>query len=181
MMKRTSSVWRVCTSGLSYAARRHQSTAATVAPKPVILPTPVQTSTSEDAEETAHTDHINMSGKLSNPTREVVGPQHALSHNVRNLPMSPSVRINEIQQDMVEQGRKVYRMGFGQSPFPVHPLMINSLKEHASDSAYCDTQGLWELRDAVAKMHVIEVPVREGITADNVMIGPGSKGIFLCL
>ena len=67
---------------------------------------------------------INLDGKYYTHSLDNPGPPLLLSHNIRSLPMSPSVRINEIQQELVQQGRKVYRMGFGQSPFPVQTNLI---------------------------------------------------------
>ena len=52
---------------------------------------------------------------------------------------------------LIADGRKVFKLGLGQSPFPVPPLVVQSLREHAAEKEYQPVRGLYELRRAVAK------------------------------
>ena len=38
---------------------------------------------------------------------------------VKNLKPSSTLRINEISKDLENKGKKIFRFGFGQSPFQV--------------------------------------------------------------
>ena len=80
---------------------------------------------------------------------------------------------------MEKEGRKIYRMGFGQSPFPVPEVVVDSLKQNAHRKEYLPVQGLSELRTAVAKFH----QKVDGLNfkSENIMIGPGSKDLMFLL
>jgi aspartate aminotransferase len=73
----------------------------------------------------------------------------------------------------------VYRLGLGQSPFPVPNPVVESLRQHAAEKDYLPAKGLYELRQAVAEFH----RRRDGVeaTAANVMVGPGSKELMFLL
>lgn len=95
---------------------------------------------------------------------------------------SPTVKSNEVSNQMIAEGRKVYKFGLGQSPFPVYPPVVEALIQHAAEKDYLPVQGLLSLREAVAKHFQVLTGV--DATADQVMIGPGSKellfGVQLC-
>ena len=46
-------------------------------------------------------------------------PSVNLNLNVRGLPQSATLRINEISARLRAEGKHIYRLGLGQSPFPV--------------------------------------------------------------
>ena len=46
-------------------------------------------------------------------------PDINLNLNVRGIPLSATLAINEKSSELIRQGRKVYKLGLGQSPFPV--------------------------------------------------------------
>jgi len=93
--------------------------------------------------------------------------------------MSATLAINERAKAMLKEGRQVYDFGLGQSPFPVPEAVVRRLQEHAHEKAYLPVRGLGTLRDAVAEYH----HVRHGIesSADDVLIGPGSKELMFIL
>jgi aspartate aminotransferase len=80
---------------------------------------------------------------------------------------------------MLAEGREVYKMGLGQSPFPGAPPVVEALREHAAEKDYLPVKGLWRLRQAVAAYHAR----REGIerSGNDVLIGPGSKELMFLL
>ena len=70
---------------------------------------------------------------------------------IKNLTLSSTLRINEISKDLESQGKKVFKFGFGQSPFAVPKNVVAELKNNAYQNNYLSPQGLPELRQAIAK------------------------------
>ena len=99
-----------------------------------------------------------------------------LDARVRSLRTSPTLAINELSKRLQSEGRTIYKLGLGQSPFPVPSSVVLALKAHAEENDYLPVRGLPELRGAVAAHH----QARHGldITADDIMIGPGSKELI---
>ena len=107
-------------------------------------------------------------------------PRHAsLNLNVRGLPQSATLAINERCKRLQRDGRHIYTLGLGQSPFPVPTPVVNALKVYAREKAYLPVEGLRELRGAVAAFHreMDHVDAR----AEGVLIGPGSKELMFLL
>ena len=65
-----------------------------------------------------------------------------LSAIVRTLQPSATLAINEYTSRLAAQGREVFRMGFGQSPFPVPQHVVGALQRHAHEKAYLPVLGL---------------------------------------
>lgn len=102
-----------------------------------------------------------------------------LNTNLKSVKPSATLLINERSKQLLATGKKVYRLGFGQSPFPVPDSVVESLKTHAAEKDYLPVRGLPALREAVAQFNQRTL----GISCDatQVMIGPGSKElIFSC-
>ena len=70
---------------------------------------------------------------------------------VKNLKPSSTLLINETSRKLEEQGKKIYKFGFGQSPFKVPKDVVEELKNNSHQNKYLQMQGLLELRNAVAK------------------------------
>ncbi len=106
-------------------------------------------------------------------------PDIHLNLNVRGLPPSSTVAINERCNELRAAGRDVIKLGLGQSPFPVPEPVVESLRQHAHEKDYLPVRGLRALRDAVAHFHLR----RDGVqrTGDDVLIGPGSKELMFLL
>ena len=47
---------------------------------------------------------------------------------VKNLKPSSTLKINEISRKLEEKGNKIFKFGFGQSPFEVPDDIVNELK-----------------------------------------------------
>lgn len=103
----------------------------------------------------------------------------SLNLNIRGLGYSATLAIREQCDGLREEGRTVYDLGLGQSPFPVPSSVVDALKLHASEKAYLNVRGLRELREAVAKFH----RDHDGIVAnaDCILVGPGSKELLFLL
>lgn len=103
----------------------------------------------------------------------------SLNMNVRGLGQSATIAINEKSKYLKEKGRHIYRLGLGQSPFPVPLPIVDALKQNAHQKDYLPAEGLWQLRQAVAEFH----RRKDGVDADPdcVIIGPGSKELMFIL
>jgi len=105
--------------------------------------------------------------------------QNMLYERFRNTEPSSTLRINEISNKLLDEGKNVYKFGLGQSPFPVPEILIETLKKNAHQKDYLNVSGLLKLRDVVAKYH--SKKNLYNYSKDNVIIGPGSKElIFQC-
>ena len=102
-----------------------------------------------------------------------------LKNLVKNLKPSSTLVINETSRKLEEQGKKIFKFGFGQSPFKVPQDVVEELKNNAHQNKYLPIQGLLELRDVVAK----HTSNKKNYTykSENVIIGPGSKELMFLL
>jgi aspartate aminotransferase len=103
----------------------------------------------------------------------------SLNLNVRGMPLSATLLINEISNKLIKEGRKVYNFGLGQSPFPVPQMVVDELKANAHQKDYLPVKGLSQLRAAVADYHSRRHDIRRN--AKDVLIGPGSKELMFLL
>jgi len=103
----------------------------------------------------------------------------SLNLDIRGLNQSATIAINDISRELKDEGKDVYRLGLGQSPFPVPQPVVDALKLHAHEKDYLPAKGLPALRAAVAEFH----RHRDGVEAreEGVMIGPGSKELMFLL
>ena len=102
-----------------------------------------------------------------------------LNPNVSSLKPSATLAINEKSVGLVREGRKIYRLGFGQSPFPAPKLVVDALRENAAEKDYLPVKGLPVLREAVADFHRRKHDVSS--TREDILIGPGSKELMFQL
>ena len=102
-----------------------------------------------------------------------------LKNLVKDLKPSSTLLINETSRKLEEQGKKIYKFGFGQSPFKVPEDVVNELKDNAHQNKYLPMQGLSELRDVVAKY--TSKRKNYDYKSENVIIGPGSKELMFLL
>ncbi len=103
----------------------------------------------------------------------------SMNLNVAGLPLSATLDINEKSNKMLKEGKKVYKFGLGQTPFPVPDSVVEALRENAYKKDYLPVKGLYELRDAVAKYY--KKTQKLNYDADNILIGPGSKELMFIL
>jgi aspartate aminotransferase len=105
--------------------------------------------------------------------------RRTLHANVQGFGQSPTLSINERSAQLIRDGRRVYRLGFGQSPFPIPERVVEALREHAHEKDYLPVCGLPALREAVAAHHAR----RHGLacSAEDVLIAPGSKELMFLL
>jgi len=92
------------------------------------------------------------------------------------LKPSATLAINEESNRLKKIGKKVYKFGFGQSPFPIPENIVLELKNNATKNKYLPMQGLEELRIAIATYLNNH---NYNFKSDDVVIGPGSKELML--
>ncbi len=98
---------------------------------------------------------------------------------VKNLKPSSTLAINETSRQMEDEGKKIFKFGFGQSPFKVPEDIVDELKNNAYQNKYLPMQGLYQLREAVAKY--TSKKKNHEYKLGNVIIGPGSKELMFLL
>ncbi|MEZ4917698.1 MAG: aminotransferase class I/II-fold pyridoxal phosphate-dependent enzyme [Saprospiraceae bacterium] len=101
------------------------------------------------------------------------------NQNLFGLSTSATLAINERSRALMDAGKKVYRFGFGQSPFPVPNSVVESLREHAHEKDYLPVQGLPALREALASFINSHTGTR--FKSSQFLIGPGSKELMFLL
>jgi aspartate/methionine/tyrosine aminotransferase len=101
------------------------------------------------------------------------GDNMRLSLVTENLKPSATLAMNELISEKQQRGEQVYHMGFGQSPFPVHPLIRKALCDNAGERSYLPTQGIRALRNQVSEFY--SKMFRLEYSSEQIIIGPGSK------
>jgi aspartate aminotransferase len=94
----------------------------------------------------------------------------------RQITPSSTLLLNEQSAAIEKNGKQVFRFGFGQSPFPISPVLKQALIENADRKEYTQVQGLEALRKQVAQYH--SAFEKRPIGADQVFIAPGSKALL---
>lgn len=102
-----------------------------------------------------------------------------LSPSAQRFEESPTLAINERVRRLTAEGRTVYQMGFGESRFPVHPKILDALREHATARSYTPVAGFPELRAAIAEFYRREF--RLEAAPKQIIVGPGSKSLLFAL
>ena len=98
---------------------------------------------------------------------------------VKKLKPSSTLRINEISKKLESDGKKIYKFGFGQSPFKVPDDVVNELKNNAYQNQYLPMQGLSELRSVISKYESNKN--NQNYKVENIIIGPGTKELMFLL
>ena len=104
---------------------------------------------------------------------------NSVNLNLRSLRASATVAINEHCNELLAEGRSVYKLGLGQSPYPVPAPVVKALQDNAFQKDYLPVKGLRPLRDAVARYHATRESV--DLAGDGVIVGPGSKELMFLL
>ena len=99
--------------------------------------------------------------------------------SILKLKQSSTLVINEKCKKLINQGKKVYQFGFGQSPFPVPETIVTALKNNAHRKEYLPIQGLGKLRKSISKD--LEKKIGINYPKENIVITPGSKEAMLLL
>jgi len=109
----------------------------------------------------------------------MASPKIPIKASVKSLEPSATLVINEKSKTLLADGKKVYKLGFGQSPFPIPKQVVEALQYAAHKKDYLPVRGLQLLREEVAKYYQKKLQIH--CEAADVMIGPGSKELILIL
>ena len=102
-----------------------------------------------------------------------------LKNIIKKLQPSSTLKINEISRQLENNGKKIFKFGFGQSPFQVPKDIVNELKNNAYQNKYLPMQGLEKLRETIA--NYTSIKKNYAYKSDNIIIGPGSKELMFLL
>ena len=98
---------------------------------------------------------------------------------IAGLPLSPTLGANQSALARAGSGQPLLHMGFGQSPFPVHPQLAEALAAAATRNTYDDVAGLAELRARAKAYFCARLGLDE--KAYECVVAPGSKLILYAL
>ena len=99
-----------------------------------------------------------------------------INKHISQLKPSATLAINQSVKKLREAGETVFHFGFGQSPFPVHPSIVNALKDNSKQSHYLSTIGLEDLRIQIASF--LKKHQHINSNWEHIFIGPGSKELL---
>ena len=99
-----------------------------------------------------------------------------IKDQIAQLKPSATLAINEESNRLKKSGKKVYKFGFGQSPFPVPESVVSALKNNADKHTYLPMQGLEELRSTVA--NYLNKTNESDFKKEDIIIGPGTKELM---
>ncbi|MEC9491193.1 pyridoxal phosphate-dependent aminotransferase [Flexistipes sp.] len=106
-------------------------------------------------------------------------PDVNLNLNVRGLPLSATLFINELSNKLKREGRPIYKLGLGQSPFPVPQPVVDELITNAYQKDYLPVLGLYSLREAVVDYYRRSQNLE--YSSENILVGPGSKELMFII
>src|SRR6266699_6420606 len=123
-----------------------------------------------------------MSTIHSNEGYQELSPLHTplqLVPGAQALATSATLAMNEAVAKRRAAGRETIHLGFGEAPFPLHPLLATALAEAAAHTSYAPVLGIPALRQAIAAY----LDRKRGLTfsADHIAVGPGSKPLLYAL
>ena len=99
-----------------------------------------------------------------------------IKDQINKLKPSATLAINEKSNKLIRSGKKVYKFGFGQSPFPIPDSIISALKNAADKNKYLPMQGLEVLRSVIADH--LNKNNNNQFESDDIIIGPGTKELM---
>ena len=99
-----------------------------------------------------------------------------IKDQISKLRPSATLAINEESNKLKKEGKKIFRFGFGQSPFPVPDSIILALKNAANKNTYLPMQGLEDLRSAIA--NDLNKNNNNQFESDDIVVGPGTKELI---
>src|SRR3989344_7108253 len=102
-----------------------------------------------------------------------------INPQLQGMGVSPTFALNQKCAELQKQGKAVYNLGLGESPFPIPKEVVRSLAQNAAQNRDLPVKGLQALREAVADFHRKKDLL--SVQADDVVIGPGTKELLFLL
>ena len=101
-----------------------------------------------------------------------------IKDQIKKLKPSATLAINEESNKLIKSGKKVYKFGFGQSPFPIPENIVSALKKNANKHIYLPIQGLEELRSTIANYLNKN---NNNFNKEDIIVGPGTKELMFLM
>jgi len=102
-----------------------------------------------------------------------------IKEKIQKLKPSATVALNEKSKKLISEGKKIYKFGFGQSPFPVPKEIQKELSINTHQKDYLPMQGLPELRQAISSY--LNKRNKFKFDFEDIIVGPGSKELMFIL
>ncbi len=102
-----------------------------------------------------------------------------IKNKIGGLDLSATLKINEISKKLEQEGKQIFKFGFGQSPFPVPDKLVDELKKNANQKSYLPIQGLKDLRVAISRYE--SKKKKKNFSSEQIIVGPGSKELMFLL
>ncbi|TYZ65432.1 hypothetical protein PybrP1_011711 [[Pythium] brassicae (nom. inval.)] len=94
-------------------------------------------------------------------------------------PLRKGSALDELSNEMIMDGKTIYKLGLGQSPFPIPQCVVDELRAHSQQREYLPAAGLPGLRDDIAAWGTRTLHMK--YTRDDVLVGPGTKELLFVL
>ncbi|GLD95076.1 hypothetical protein PINS_up003701 [Pythium insidiosum] len=107
------------------------------------------------------------------------GPRKAINGKIRMLCHTAGRALDELSNELITEGRTVYKLSLGQSPFPVPQCIVDELRANAHERDYLPVAGLPALCDDIAAWGTRSLGLP--FTRDDVLVGPGTKELLFVL
>ena len=102
-----------------------------------------------------------------------------IKDQIGKIKPSATLAINEESSRLKKSGKKIYKFGFGQSPFPVPESVVSALKTNVEKHTYLPMQGLEELRLAIS--NYLNKNNNNDFNKEDIVIGPGTKELMFLM
>uniref|UniRef100_A0AAV1V1A4 HTH psq-type domain-containing protein n=1 Tax=Peronospora matthiolae TaxID=2874970 RepID=A0AAV1V1A4_9STRA len=107
------------------------------------------------------------------------GPRKVINCKIRMLCTAAGSALDELSNDMIKKGKCIYKLGLGQSPFPIPQCIVDELRANSHQRDYLPVAGLPELCDDIAAWGADRLHVQ--YSRDDVLVGPGTKELLFVL
>ncbi|KAJ0409010.1 hypothetical protein ATCC90586_005194 [Pythium insidiosum] len=107
------------------------------------------------------------------------GPRKAINGKIRMLCHTAGRALDELSNELITEGRTVYKLSLGQSPFPVPQCIVDELRANAHERDYLPVAGLPALCEDIAAWGTRSLGLP--YTRDDVLVGPGTKELLFVL
>ncbi|POM80391.1 Aspartate aminotransferase, partial [Phytophthora palmivora] len=119
-----------------------------------------------------HSQGEGLSGWIS-------GPRKVINCKIRMLCTAAGSALDELSNKMIREGKCIYKLGLGQSPFPIPQCIVDELRANSHRRDYLPVAGLPELCDDIAAWGTDRLHIN--YSRDDVLVGPGTKELLFVL
>ncbi|KAE9116429.1 hypothetical protein PF010_g8957 [Phytophthora fragariae] len=107
------------------------------------------------------------------------GPRKVINCKIRMLCTAAGSALDELSNKMIREGKCIYKLGLGQSPFPIPQCIVDELRANSHRRDYLPVAGLPELCDDIAAWGTDRLHI--DYSRDDVLVGPGTKELLFVL